>query len=270
VGLNASSSERGTPLAAGMPDEVVWHDLECGSYRADLELWRELADEAASPPGSEPILEVGAGTGRVALDLARRGHRLTAVDLRPALLSALSERASGLDIETACADARTVELDRRDFALCLVPMQTLQLLGGSAARGTFLRHARAHLRPRGLLAAAIITDVEPFDCAGSDDGPLAETARVGSRVYESRAVGVRAGIRTFRIERDRRILDVDMPADRPPPVPVAVERDAIELDRVRVSRLRREAQGAGLQLLDTREIPATADHVGSTVVILRA
>ncbi len=36
--------------------EVVWHELECGSYRADLPLWRELADGAArsteAPRGS--------------------------------------------------------------------------------------------------------------------------------------------------------------------------------------------------------------------------
>jgi hypothetical protein len=51
--------------------EVVWHDLECGAYRADLPLWRELAARARF---GSPILDVGAGTGRVALDLARAGH----------------------------------------------------------------------------------------------------------------------------------------------------------------------------------------------------
>ena len=55
--------------------EVVWHELECGSYRADLPLWRELADQMASSEGSARVLDVGAGTGRVALELARAGHR---------------------------------------------------------------------------------------------------------------------------------------------------------------------------------------------------
>ncbi len=41
---------------------VVWHDIECSAYRADLPLWRELAAEYG-----DPILDVGAGTGRVAL-----------------------------------------------------------------------------------------------------------------------------------------------------------------------------------------------------------
>ena len=41
---------------------VVWHDVECGGYDADLTLWQELAREAGGP-----VLDVGAGTGRVAL-----------------------------------------------------------------------------------------------------------------------------------------------------------------------------------------------------------
>ena len=37
---------------------MVWHDVECGGYDADLTLWRELAREAGGP-----VLDVGAGTG---------------------------------------------------------------------------------------------------------------------------------------------------------------------------------------------------------------
>ena len=57
-----------------------------------------------------PILDIGAGTGRVALDLARAGHSVTALELDRALLGALSERAGDLDVEPVCADARTFEL----------------------------------------------------------------------------------------------------------------------------------------------------------------
>ena len=57
---------------------VIWHDVECGAYDADLALWRELAAAAGGP-----ILDVGAGTGRVALDLARHGHEVVALDSDP-------------------------------------------------------------------------------------------------------------------------------------------------------------------------------------------
>ena len=43
--------------------EVVWHDLECGAYRADLPLWRELAERCSLGPGPRPHLDVGAGAG---------------------------------------------------------------------------------------------------------------------------------------------------------------------------------------------------------------
>jgi 2-polyprenyl-3-methyl-5-hydroxy-6-metoxy-1,4-benzoquinol methylase len=77
-----------------MADErVIWHDVECGGYGADLPLWRELAARCGGP-----VLEVGCGTGRVALDLARRGHSVTGVDTDPQLVTALRERAHGLDL----------------------------------------------------------------------------------------------------------------------------------------------------------------------------
>src|SRR5262249_55065568 len=99
----ARRARRGPRTVVVSASEVVWHDLECGSYRADLPLWRELAERS----GRQGILEVGAGTGRVALELSGAGHRVTALDHDPHLLCALRERARGGDIETVCADART-------------------------------------------------------------------------------------------------------------------------------------------------------------------
>jgi SAM-dependent methyltransferase len=237
---------------------VIWHDLECGAYVADLPLWRELAMRSAA--GGEParILDVGAGTGRVALDLARAGHRVTALDLDAELLGALRERAGELDVETLCADARTFDLSGELFDLCLMPMQTVQLLGGSVARIEFLRRARAHLRPGGLLAAAIITAVEPFDRSHGDPSPSPELARVNDAIYETRAVRVSVLAKSVLIERERRIHGDGEP-----------ERDVIELDRVTAHQLEREGTGAGLRPERARELLPTRDHVGSTVVMLR-
>lgn len=262
--LNAHACGRSS--GDGESEEVIWHDLECGGYRADLPLWRELAGQADPTPGSEQILDVGAGTGRVALDLARRGHRVTAIDMQPALLAALAERAAGTAITTVRADARSFDLGHSDFALCLVPMQTLQLLGGGDARAAFLARARAHLRPGAPIACAIVTALEPFDSANGDVEPSAESAMVAGRCYISRATAVRLHPQKIVIERERGVLSPGEPAS----VQSAPERDVIELDRVRVSRLQREGQQAGLSPLGTREIPATAEHVSSTVVMFGA
>jgi len=247
----------GRPLAR----EVVWHELECGSYRADLALWRELADAQAEDRRHGPILDIGAGTGRVALELARDGHHVYALERDPELLRVLAERAGGLPLEPICADARTFALERRDFRLCIVPMQTIQLFGGSSARGEFLRRARAHLRPGGLLACAIVSALEPFDCAAGDVGPTAETARIDGTVYSSRATRVHVRVRSIVIERERRILA---------PARGGGELDVIELDRLSAAQLEREGVEAGLTRAPARLIDATEDHVGSAVVMLRA
>src|SRR3954470_6903315 len=114
----------------GVSDAAVWHDVECASYKSDLDLWRELADAAGGP-----LLDVGCGTGRVALDLAERGHEVTAVDAERAFVDELARRARerGLRVDSVVADARSFELGRR-FALAIAPMQVMQLLGGAAAR----------------------------------------------------------------------------------------------------------------------------------------
>ncbi len=253
----------GAASAAGV---VIWHDLECGSYAVDLPLWRELAAAAGTGASAEPVLDLGAGAGRVALDLARRGHRVTALDLDETLLQALRERAGEVSIETVCADARTFGLARRDFAVCVVPMQTVQLLGGPAGRAAFLRQARAHLRPGGLLACAIVTDVESFDCATADLGPTPESVCVEGTRYVTRATRVHVGRRTVRIERERAVFPPGQTASPQP----SWERDVVELDRVSASRLLREGREAGLTPAGTRSIAETDEHTASVVVMLRA
>lgn len=251
--------------------EVIWHDLECGLYRADLPLWLELAASAAPDGGAARVLDVGAGTGRVALELARAGHQVTAVDVDDRLLGALRER-SAEEVETICADACTLELDRDDFDLCVMPMQTVQLLDGSDSRIAFLRRARAHLRPGGQLALAIVTEFESFDCDEGDPGPSAESVRIGDAIYASHAIRVRSLERSLIIERERRVVfdgdGVRLTADGHAVEPASLERNVVELQRVLPEELGREAVVAGLRPAFTRELSPTEDHVASTIVVL--
>lgn len=268
-----SDSATGVRAPAAQPDgeapaeqaaarAVAWHDLECGGYRVDVPLWLSLAQRTGGP-----VLDVGAGTGRVSLALARAGFEVTAVDREPALLDALAERAAGLAIETVCADARSLSLARRDYALCVMPMQTVQLLGGGDGRIAFLRGARAHVRAGGLIACAILGELEPFDCRDAQIGPAAEHARIGELEYVSRALRVAESRRTVTIERERRILERASRADIDA-VELSRERDVIELDRLSAARLEREAREVGLRTQPALEIPATDEHVASTVVML--
>ncbi len=263
----------------GAPAEVVWHDLECGSYSADLPLWRELAEVAEGP-----VLDVGAGTGRVTLALSRAiarvssperaqgDRRVSALDLDPVLLSALAERAGGLDVETVCADARSFTLHHRDFALCLVPMQTVQLLSDAAERAAFLCRAHAHLRPGGLLACAIVTELEPFDVVDGSPGPTPETSQIGEMLYISQATSVRMLPERIVIERMRRIVACDpgQSSERHPVDEAEDERNVIELARVSASELEREGSKVGFHPEPAVVIEPTDEYVGSVVVMLRA
>jgi SAM-dependent methyltransferase len=237
------------------PDAVVWHDLECGAYTADLPLWRELASTADGA-----VLDLGAGAGRVSLDLARHGSDVIALDHDPTLLAALEERAraEALPVATVRADARAFDLGRR-VGLCVAPMQTIQLLGGREGRTQCLDCVRAHLTPGGRLAGALADAMEGFDDAAL---PLPDMDERDGWVYSSQPVALRRENGVTAIERRR---------DRVAPDGVRSEStDIVHLDDVTAAQLEREGEASGLRVLPRRHIAATEEHVGSVVVLLGA
>jgi SAM-dependent methyltransferase len=235
--------------------EVIWHDVECGFYGEDLPLWRDLATVQGGA-----ILDVGAGTGRVSLHLAGQGHSVVALDRSSDLLAALRARRGRLPVETAVADARSFDLGEHRFGLVVVPMQTVQLLGGPDGRAAFLRCARLALAPGGLLAIAIADALETFDevrCLP----PLPDIREIDGIVYASRPVSVHKTPEGAVIRRIRETVDT---AGRR-----TVEEDEITLDHLEPATLEAEGAAAGLSVQRARVIPETDDYVGSTVVMLR-
>lgn len=90
----------------------------------DLPFYRQLVRQYGSP-----VLELGCGTGRVALALAREGAGVVGVDLSPAMLAAAQVRAQDepLDVTWAWGDLRSFDLDTT-FALALLTYNTLNHL----------------------------------------------------------------------------------------------------------------------------------------------
>jgi SAM-dependent methyltransferase len=240
------------------PATVIWHDLECGSYTEDLALWLALAD---AHPG--PVLDVGAGTGRVALALARAGHPVTALDREPVLLDALARRAdaAALAVTTLLADAREFSLPE-PVGLCLVPMQTVQLLSGAGDRAALLRCARRALAPGGRLALAIADALEPFEVATGDPAPLPDVSEIDGTVYASRPLAVRPDGDGFVLERRRETVTPDGR--------LVAEADRVRLQRLSAGELEREGAAAGFAVGPRGSIATTPDYVGSTVVMLDA
>ena len=242
--------------AAANVEAVRWHDAECGRYTADLPVWRALAGEVP-----RPVLDLGCGTGRVALALARDGHSITAVDSDEDLLAALAERAGTLDIELVHGDIRELSLGARRWPLVLVPMQTIQLLGGAEGRGGLFAGAAAHLAPSGELGIAVVTRFHEF--CEDDERPLPDTLRADGALYVSSPLAVRSHGGSIAVERDRRVFTMDGPL-RP------AERDVIRLDAVDVATLAAEARRVALALDRVIEVPETDDHVANEVVVFRA
>jgi SAM-dependent methyltransferase len=226
---------------------AIWHDIECGAYTADLPLWQELA-------GGGRVLDVGAGTGRVALHLARAGCAVTALDHDAELLTVLSDRAraAGLTIPTVVADAAAFDAGRT-FDLVAVPMQTIQLLPDAAARTGFFASARRALAPGGLVALAIATEMETF---GDGEMPPPDVGESNGTRFVSQPTAVRPIPGGTRIERLRQVIP-----------PGTAERDVIVLAAVSAESLAAEA--AGLSPEPSRYVDPTPDHVGSEVVLLR-
>jgi SAM-dependent methyltransferase len=240
--------------APGTSLAVIWHDVECGAYDADLPLWRELAGEAGGA-----ILDVGAGTGRVALDLARRGHEVIALDGDRDLLAALRERAGDLPVTTVHADARDFDLGRR-VAQVIVPMQTLQLLGGPAGRGAFLGCAARHLAPGGLLVAALADALQGVGDEADIERPMPDVREVAGTVYASHPLRVRREPGGVVIERLRETVDR---AGRR-----TAQGDETRLDDLDGETLAAEAAPYGFVAQPGRDVPATDEYVGSEVVVL--
>jgi SAM-dependent methyltransferase len=232
---------------------VAWHDIECGAYTADIPLWRELAEASGGP-----VLEIGAGTGRVALDLAKRGIPVVALDVDDELLAALRDRAGDAPVETVVADAREFRIDE-DFALIIAPMQTVQLLGGPEGRGAFLTTAAKHLASGGRLAIALAGPLEPWG-EGASALPLPDIGETDGVVRSSQPIRVTEDETGWSIERIR----LTSAPDRAP----EHEQDVITLERVSAAELEADGMAAGLVPEGRRLVAETDEHVGATVVIL--
>lgn len=242
-------------------DTVVWHEVECARYTADLEIWRALAARAVPRPGAAPILDLGAGTGRVTLALAREGHRVTAVEADAELAGALRDRVRGLPVVVVVADARELALDAEPHALAIAAMQTVQLMGGRRGRRAFLTSAASALRPGAMLACALVEELEPYDAAAGDEPPDAELLIRGDVRYESQALRVRQQRSQTVIERERSVIRRR--------TPTVVHKHLDKLDLLTAGKLEQEGAAAGLKVLPREVVPSTEEHIGSTVVVLR-
>jgi len=237
-------------------DAVIWHDVENGGYDADLPVWRALAAQVGGP-----ILDLGAGTGRVALDLAAAGHEVTALDSDAVLLDELARRARerGLEVARLQAEARGF-WSIGSFSLVIAPMQFLQIMGGAAGRAQVLAGVAGCLAPGGTFAAAI-ADLDEAVAAEDAAPPVPDVGQRGDWIYSSLPLDVRPEPGGVAVEWLRQIVS--------PAGTLTEERHTQMLDSLSVDQLEREAAAHGLRTVARHEVSPTPAYIGSMVVVCR-
>jgi SAM-dependent methyltransferase len=138
------------------------YDAWCRSVFEDIPFYVDLAVRSDGP-----VLELGVGSGRVAVPTALAGIAVVGVDTSPAMLELARRRAEphSVDLRLVEADMRSLpELGR--FGLVTIPFRALLHLSSDAERRAVLSAARERLRPEGVLA---------FDVFHPDAEDIAET-----------------------------------------------------------------------------------------------
>jgi SAM-dependent methyltransferase len=124
-------------------DPVRYDVLAQMTAPADLPFYRALVAEHGGP-----VLELGCGTGRIALELASEGVEVVGVELSPSMLDFARRKseAAGIAVTWALGDIRSFDL-ARTFPLVLLPYNTLNhLLDLDSIRRCFAT-VRRHLDP---------------------------------------------------------------------------------------------------------------------------
>ena len=124
--------------------------------------WRALADAGESIHGEADlistlldghagasVLDAGCGTGRVGIELARRGFDVVGVDLDPGMLDTAKEKAP--EVDWILGDLVDVELDR-EFDLIAMPGNVM-IFVAPGTEGGVLSNLVRHLRPSAFLVA---------------------------------------------------------------------------------------------------------------------
>lgn len=123
-----------------------------------------------------PVLELGVGTGRVAIPIAKDGHEVVGLDRSPAMLARAARKAKAARAKLTLveADVRSFALERT-FALVTIPFNTFLMLTPDE-RWACLARCREHLAPNGRLAIDVFQP-DPNKVAGMEGGVREEWRR---------------------------------------------------------------------------------------------
>jgi SAM-dependent methyltransferase len=114
----------------------------------DPEAVEPVVEFLAELAGSGHALELGVGTGRIALPLAQRGVRVHGIDLSSAMVSRLRAKPGGDGVGVTLGDLSSTRVDG-SFSLVYLVYNTIGNLTTQAAQVACFRNAATHLEPGG-------------------------------------------------------------------------------------------------------------------------
>lgn len=147
-----------------------WYDIFYSTESGDeVEFYLDLMRRADGP-----VLEVGVGTGRIAIPAAKEGVEVFGVDFSREMLAVAEAKAraaaplpGGLTLLEG--DMRRLDLGRKDFALVTIPARTLLLATTRQEQADTLCCASRHLRSGGILALNVFNPSDDLIYDDSDE-----------------------------------------------------------------------------------------------------
>lgn len=182
-------------------DALSWlYDARATANPAAEPTWRYYRDLCLSDRG--PILELGVGTGRVALAVARGGRPVTGIDLSQAMLSICKAEAKSQGLEAMVrlvrGDVRSLPLADEQFSLVIFPFRGVGHLVADADRAALFNEVRRVLLPSGLF----VFDHYLFDPAWAD--AVEGIPQLAGRIDTS--AGCARIMDTYQFDRERQRL----------------------------------------------------------------
>lgn len=132
---------------AGRYDEDHSEEFSPGALEPAVDFLAGLARGGAA-------LELGIGTGRIALPLSQRGVRVAGIDLSPAMVARLREKPGGADLPVAIGDFATTRVEGT-FALAYLVFNTIMNLTSADQQVACFENAARHLEDDGCFVVEV-------------------------------------------------------------------------------------------------------------------
>jgi SAM-dependent methyltransferase len=165
-------------------------------YQADPAVVAPMVDLIAELAGGGAALELGVGTGRIALPLAERGVTVHGIDLSDAMVARLRAKPGGDRVGVTIGDFATTTVDRT-FTVAYLVANTIMNLTTQDEQVACFQNVAAHLEPGGCFLIEVLVPglrrlppgerLQPFDVSpthlGFDEYDVAQQGLISHHYW---------------------------------------------------------------------------------------